>query len=174
MLLLLLQPDFGTTVMISLVIFMLMFLAGVPKRFLLGALVACRLRGRHGLHLALPIVASRVMTYLDPGAIRAERAFRYPVARGFITAAFGAWASERKRETFLSSRGPQRFHFRGDRRGARLSRDRRGRYGVSYISLSRPSDRVSLPEKYQDRFGMLLASGITLASGFRASSIWPS
>src|SRR6185436_14210505 len=38
MALLLLQPDFGSTVMITVVIFFMMFLAGVPKRWLAAIL----------------------------------------------------------------------------------------------------------------------------------------
>jgi cell division protein FtsW len=65
LLLLLAQPDFGTTVMISVVLFCLMFLAGVPKRHLALAL---GLAGAVGAALVLgtPYRRMRLMTFLDP------------------------------------------------------------------------------------------------------------
>ncbi len=72
--LLLLQPDFGSTVILSLVIFALIFLAGVPKRFLSGVALFCATAG------ALLIATSsyrreRFMAFLDP--------WRDPGGKGF-------------------------------------------------------------------------------------------
>ena len=73
-LLLLAQPDFGTTVMITIVLFCLMFLAGVPKRHLALALGLAAVAGAI-LVLGTPYRRMRLMTYLDP--------WRDPGGKGF-------------------------------------------------------------------------------------------
>ena len=65
LLLLLLQPDFGTTVMITIVVFCLMFLAGVPKRYLFSALALAVTAGVF-LAIGTPYRRMRLMTFMDP------------------------------------------------------------------------------------------------------------
>jgi cell division protein FtsW len=74
LLLLLAQPDFGTTVMITVVLFCLMFLAGVPKRHLALALGLAGIAGAI-LILGTPYRRMRLMTYMDP--------WRDPGGKGF-------------------------------------------------------------------------------------------
>lgn len=63
--LLLAQPDFGSTVMIMTVLLILMFQAGVPKKFLFSA-VGLAVSGAVALALGSSYRRARVMTFLDP------------------------------------------------------------------------------------------------------------
>jgi cell division protein FtsW len=72
--LLLKQPDFGTALMIGTSIFLLQFIAGVPKRYLLG-LLGGGLAGGAALILSSPYRLSRVMTFIDP--------WKDPLGKGF-------------------------------------------------------------------------------------------
>ncbi len=65
LLLLLAQPDFGTTVMIGLVVFSLLFLGGVRFRYLGGALLAAAAAGAW-LAFGSEYRRQRLMTFLDP------------------------------------------------------------------------------------------------------------
>jgi cell division protein FtsW len=74
MVLLLIQPDFGSVVMIGGVIFLLLFVAGVPKRFL-GGMIALALTAAAFLILLAPYRRARLMTFLDP--------WKDPLGKGF-------------------------------------------------------------------------------------------
>lgn len=63
--LLLVQPDFGSVVMIVLAVFALMFVAGVPKKFLFG-LVGAGLAVGAALVIQAPYRLARLMTFIDP------------------------------------------------------------------------------------------------------------
>ncbi len=65
LILLLAQPDFGSTALIIIVIFALMFLAGVPKKYLLITLGLALLVGAY-LALGTPYRRMRVQTFLNP------------------------------------------------------------------------------------------------------------
>jgi cell division protein FtsW len=65
--LLLLQPDFGMTVVISAVWFTQFFIAGLPLAWV-GAFIGLGLAGAVGAYFALPHVASRVDRFLDPSS----------------------------------------------------------------------------------------------------------
>jgi cell division protein FtsW len=65
--LLLSQPDFGMTVMVSAIWFGQFFLAGLPM-ILVGALIGIGAVGAVGAYLVFPHVASRVHRFLDPAS----------------------------------------------------------------------------------------------------------
>jgi len=65
--LLLLQPDFGMTVVVSAVWFGQFFLAGLPMALVAGYLVL-GLVGAVGAYFALPHVASRIDRFIDPSS----------------------------------------------------------------------------------------------------------
>ncbi|MFT5439108.1 MAG: cell division protein FtsW [Alphaproteobacteria bacterium] len=65
--LLLLQPDFGMTVVVSAVWFGQFFLAGLPMMWVAGFLIL-GLLGAGGAYFALPHVASRIDRFIDPSS----------------------------------------------------------------------------------------------------------
>ena len=65
--LLLMQPDFGMAVVVSLVWFLQFFLAGLPLPWV-GVLVSLGLTGLAAGYLSLPHVANRVDRFLDPAS----------------------------------------------------------------------------------------------------------
>lgn len=168
MLLLLIQPDFGTTVMISAVIFFLLFIAGVPRRYLAASAV---LVGIVGLYLALGTAyrRERVMTYLDP--------WRDPGGKGFQILQsliglhngkfWGVGLGNGKEKLFFLPEAHNDFIFAviGEELGFL------GIIGVvlGYLYLVYRGLTIAFEcrRKYQDVFGMLLAAGITLALGLQ-------
>ncbi len=72
--LLLLQPDFGSSVIVLVIIFLLMFLAGVAVRFLI-ALFGIGILGGAILLLSAPYRLNRLLIYLDP--------WKDPTGKGF-------------------------------------------------------------------------------------------
>jgi len=168
LLLLLLQPDFGTTVMITIVIFCLMFLAGVPKKYLFSAL---GLAIATGLFLAIgtPYRRMRLMTFLDP--------WRDPGGKGFqILQSFvglhngrfwGVGLGNGKEKLFYLPEAHNDFIFSVI--GEELGFLGIGAVVLTYLFFVYRGLRIALEcqKHYQDRFGMLLATGITLALGLQ-------
>jgi cell division protein FtsW len=168
LLLLLMQPDFGTTVMIVSVIFMMMFLAGVPKKYLLMALVFA---GCAGIFLALGTAyrRERVMTFLDP--------WRDPGGKGFQIiqsllglhngSLAGVGLGNGKEKLFYLPEAHNDFIFA-------VIGEELGFLGVlavivAYLYFIYRGIKIAwnCHLQYQDMFGMLLASGITLALGLQ-------
>lgn len=167
--LLLLQPDFGSTVMITGVIFIMMFLAGVPKRFLGG------IAGLGTFAAAVLILGSayrrvRLMTFLDP--------WQDPLGKGFQVlqsmlgvhngSLFGVGLGNGKEKLFYLPEAHNDFIFAviGEELGFL------GVIGVIfafcfliYRGLKIASDCW---ENRHDRFGALAATGITLALGLQS------
>lgn len=168
MLLLLLQPDFGTTVMITIVIFALMFLAGVPKRYLASALL---LAGSVGLALAMGSAyrRSRIMTFIDP--------WRDPGGKGFQILQslvglhngriFGVGLGNGKEKLFFLPEAHNDFIFSVI--GEELGFIGIAAVALAYLVFVYRGLRIAFmaQKQYQDRFGMLLAAGITLALGLQ-------
>lgn len=168
MLLLLVQPDFGSTVMITVVIFMMMFLAGVPKRFLAGiALLGCSLAAL--LVLSTPYRKARLMTFLDP--------WQDPLGKGFQVlqsmlgvhngSLFGVGLGNGKEKLFYLPEAHNDFIFA-------VIGEELGFVGVIAVVLAfcfliyRGLKIASYCwEERQDRFGALAAAGITLALGLQ-------
>ena len=168
LLLLLMQPDFGTTVMITIVVFCLMYLAGVPKRYLFSALA---LASVVGLWLAIgsPYRRMRLMTYLDP--------WRDPGGKGFqILQSFVGLHNGRFWGTGLGNGKEKLFYLPEAHNDFIFSviGEELGFLGVvalviAYLSFVYRGLRIGWEchRKYQDLFGMLLATGITLALGLQ-------
>lgn len=167
-LLLLIQPDFGTTVMITVIIFSLMFLAGVPLRFLLTALGSAIIVGGW-LAMGTTYRRNRMMTFLDP--------WRDPGGKGFqILQSFvglhhgrlwGVGLGNGKEKLFYLPEAHNDFIFS-------VIGEELGFVGIAavvfaYLYFVYRGLRIAwnCQNDHQDRFGMLLASGITLALGFQ-------
>lgn len=168
LILLLAQPDFGSAVMICSVIFALMFLAGVPMRFLLSSLV---LAGAAGAFLALgtPYRRDRVMTFLDP--------WRDPGGKGFQVLQslvglhsgniWGVGLGNGKEKLFYLPEAHNDFIFA-------VIGEELGFLGVAavvlaYVYFVYRGLKIAFDAhtKYNDRFGLLLAAGITLVLGLQ-------
>ncbi|MBC7387332.1 MAG: putative lipid II flippase FtsW [Cryobacterium sp.] len=168
MLLLLLQPDFGSTVMITVVIFLMMFLAGVPKRYL-GGIFLLGGGSAAALVLGSPYRRARLMTFLDP--------WQDPLGKGFQVlqsmlgvhngSIFGVGLGNGKEKLFYLPEAHNDFIFA-------VIGEELGFIGVCavilafcffiYRGLKIASDCW---EEKQDRFGSLAATGITLALGLQ-------
>lgn len=167
--LLLLQPDFGTTVMICLVLFTLIYLAGVPRRFLAAALA---LAGCTGAWLALGTGyrRARVMTYLNPWHDPGGKGFQIiqsltGLHNGHL---WGVGLGNGKEKLFYLPEAHNDFIFA-------VIGEELGFIGViavvtAFLYLIYRGLRIAyLAQKnYRDGFGMLLAAGITLALGLQA------
>ena len=168
LLLLLIQPDFGTTVMITIVIFILMFLAGVPKKYLAMALGLAVIAGAY-LALGTPYRRQRVMTFIDP--------WRDPGGKGFQIlqsllglhhgGLFGVGLGNGKEKLFYLPEAHNDFIFA-------VIGEELGFVGVAcvvaaYLFFLHRGLKIAWEchRKYQDLFGMLLAAGITLALGLQ-------
>ncbi len=168
MALLLLQPDFGSAVMITGVIFLMMFLAGVPKRFL-GGIAVVGGAAAAALVLSTPYRLARLTTFLDP--------WQDPLGRGFQVlqsmlgvhngSIFGVGLGNGKEKLFYLPEAHNDFIFA-------VIGEELGFIGVIaviaafcffiYRGLKIASDCW---QDRQDRFGALAATGITLALGIQ-------
>ncbi|MFL5814881.1 MAG: putative lipid II flippase FtsW [Bdellovibrionia bacterium] len=168
MLLLLMQPDFGTTVMITVVMFTLMFLAGVPKRFLGGIILLGATVGSW-LALSSPYRRARVMTYLDPWKDPGGKGFQILQSlTGIHNGHFwGVGLGNGKEKLFYLPEAHNDFIFA-------VIGEELGFVGIVvvvvaflYLIYRGLNIAFNCQKQYQDRFGMLLASGITLALGLQ-------
>ena len=163
-LLLLYQPDFGTTVIISSVIFFMFFVAGVRFRYLLSALIPALLLGLW-LALGSEYRRARLLTYLDP--------WRDPGGKGFqILQSFvglhnggllGVGLGNGREKLFYLPEAHNDFIFS-------VIGEELGFVGVfvlilAYFYFMYRGLRIAwiAQREDQDRFGMFLATGITLA-----------
>jgi cell division protein FtsW len=167
-LLLLLQPDFGSTVIICAVMFALLFLAGVPRKYIFTTLL---LAGIAGVMLAFGSAyrRDRVMTFMDP--------WRDPAGKGFQIiqsllglhngALSGVGLGNGKEKLFYLPEAHNDFIFAviGEELGFL------GIVGVilAYLHFVYRGLRIGWEchTRYQDSFGMLLATGITLILGLQ-------
>lgn len=168
MLLLLMQPDFGTTVMIAVVLFTLMFIAGVPKRFLGGILLFGATVGSW-LALSTPYRRARVMTYLDPWKDPGGKGFQILQSlTGIHNGHFwGVGLGNGKEKLFYLPEAHNDFIFA-------VIGEELGFVGIVavilaflYLIYRGLQIAFNCQKQYQDRFGMLLAAGITLALGLQ-------
>jgi cell division protein FtsW len=168
MVLLLVQPDFGTTVMIVAVILFLMFLGGVPKRFLAAALT---LGGTAAAILALgsSYRRARLLGYLDPWADPGGKGFQIIQSLlGLHSGQFwGIGLGNGKEKLFYLPEAHNDFIFA-------VIGEELGFIGIAaviaaYLYFIHRGLKIAFlsQSKYQDRFGMLLAAGITLALGLQ-------
>ena len=167
--LLLLQPDFGTAVMISVVIFALMFVAGVPTRRLL---IALGLAFCVGLWLAIGTAyrRTRLMTFLDPWMDPGGKGFQ--ILQSFIGihngGFWGVGLGNGKEKLMYLPEAHNDFLFS-------VIGEELGFIGIfavlfTYLYFMYRGYRIAWnAQKYhRDRFGMFLATGITTALGFQS------
>lgn len=167
--LLLLQPDFGSTALLAGTTFILMFIAGVRPLFLFGGLFG------GGAAAALLIVTSpyrmaRVMTFLDP--------WRDPAGKGFQViqsmlglhngSLLGQGLGNGKEKLFFLPEAHNDFIFA-------VIGEELGFVGVAavictYIFFIYRGLRISWNslQQRQDRFGFYLGCGLTLILGLQA------
>ncbi len=167
-LLLLVQPDFGTTVIIAIVIFSLMFVAGVPSRFLGTALFAAMMTGAW-LALGSTYRRNRLLTYLDPWRDPGGKGFQ--ILQSFIGLhqgrIWGVGLGNGKEKLFYLPEAHNDFIFS-------VIGEELGFVGIAvvifaYLFFVHRGLRIAwnCQKNHQDRFGMLLAAGITLALGLQ-------
>jgi cell division protein FtsW len=166
--LLLMQPDFGTTVMICLVFFLLMFLAGVPGRYL-GTALAMGTAMATVLVMGTAYRRARLLTFLDP--------WRDPGGKGFqILQSFvglhnghfwGVGLGNGKEKLFYLPEAHNDFIFA-------VIGEELGFLGVAAVALAYlyfifRGLRIAWDchHKHGDAFGTNLAAGITLALGLQ-------
>lgn len=168
LLLLLAQPDFGTTVMISIVLFALMYLAGVPKKYLLGALT---LAVAVGVMLALgtPYRRDRVMTFIDPWRDPGGKGFQILQSMvGLHSGRFwGVGLGNGKEKLFFLPEAHNDFIFAVI--GEELGFLGLASVLLAYIYFIYRGLKIAwdCQRLYQDIHGLLLAAGITLALGLQ-------
>lgn len=167
--LLLLQPDFGSTVIISMVVFGLMFVAGVPGRFLGGTLMVGAVSAA-AMIFSSSYRYARLMTFMDP--------WRDPAGKGFQIlqslvglnngSLLGVGLGNGKEKLFYLPEAHNDFIFA-------VIGEELGFLGVACVTLAfsffvyrgLKIGWNSLNEK-SDRFGFLLATGISLMIGLQA------
>jgi len=169
LILLLAQPDFGSTVMIGVVLFCLMFLAGVSKK-VLGVAVGAAALGATALVLIEPYRLKRLKTFLDPWSDPGGKGFQIlqslvGLHHGGIS---GVGLGNGKEKLLFLPEAHNDFIFAviGEELGLL------GVVGVGFTFLFfvYRGLRVSWMayQRSLDRFALLLGTGITLAIGLQA------
>lgn len=168
MALILLQPDFGTTVMIALTILALMQVGGVPYRYLFFLiLVACL--GVTSLIVLEPYRLSRFMAFLDPWADPGGKGFQ--IVQSLVGLHNGQWTGvglgNGKSKLFFLPEAHNDFIFA-------VIGEELGWIGIisvvaAYLFFIYRGFRIAWNATFRfgDRFGMLLAAGITFTLGFQ-------
>lgn len=168
LLLLLCQPDFGTTVIISVVIFVLMFLAGVPSRFLLTSLGAATVIGAW-LAMGTSYRRIRLLTFLDPWSDPAGKGFQ--ILQSFVGLhqgrLLGVGLGNGKEKLFYLPEAHNDFIFSVI--GEELGFVGLAAVVLAYLYFMYRGLKIAwtCQKESQDRFGLLLAAGITLALGLQ-------
>lgn len=166
--LLLLQPDFGTTVMISVVIFSLLFVAGVPRRYLAASALLAIFAGA-ALALGTPYRRMRLLAYLDPWSDPGGKGFQ--IIQSLIGlhngSLWGVGLGNGKEKLFFLPEAHNDFIFAVI--GEELGFLGVGGVALAYLYFIHRGLRIAYEsrDRYGDFFGMLLASGITLALGLQ-------
>ena len=169
MVLLLLQPDFGSTALLAGTTFILMFIAGVRPLFLFGGLFG-GIGAAALLIITSPYRMARVMTFMDP--------WRDPAGKGFQViqsmlglhngSLLGQGLGNGKEKLFFLPEAHNDFIFA-------VIGEELGFVGVAavicaYIFFIYRGLRISWNSLHQrqDRFGFYLGCGITLILGLQA------
>lgn len=169
LLLLLIQPDFGSVVMISITIFAMMFLAGVPKKYFFSALAAAAAIGGFLIKLA-PYRMARLMAFMDPWADPAGKGFQ--IIQSFVGLHHGGfWGvglGNGKEKLFYLPEAHNDFIFA-------VIGEELGYIGISavivmFLIFIHRGLKIGVQALQQtgDRFAFYLASGITLILGLQA------
>jgi cell division protein FtsW len=167
--LLLAQPDFGTTVMIGIVILFLMFLGGVPKRYLALTLL---LLGVVAAWLALgtPYRRMRLLGFLDPWQDPGGKGFQIlqSLLGLYNGNLLGVGLGNGREKLFYLPEAHNDFIFAviGEELGFAGVVAVVGAY--TYLIYRGLKIAWRCHDQYSDSFGMLLGAGITLALGLQA------
>jgi cell division protein FtsW len=167
--LLLLQPDFGSTAMTVLTLFLLLFLAGVPKRFLLATTLPA-LFGAAGLILGSEYRRNRVLAFLDPWSDPGGKGFQ--ILQSFVGlhngGIFGVGLGNGKEKLFYLPEAHNDFIFS-------VIGEELGLLGIIGLVLVfglfiHRGLKIGWDcwQKESDLFGFLLASGLSLLLGLQA------
>jgi cell division protein FtsW len=163
------QPDFGTVAIVSLVILLLMLIAGVPKRIWAGTVLILTLVGT-ALVFSTPYRRSRVLGFLDPWQDPGGKGFQILQSQmGLYNGRlFGVGLGNGKEKLFYLPEAHNDFIFA-------VIGEELGLVGVisvvaAFVFLVLRGMQISWRsfERFGDRFGMLLGSSITLALGLQA------
>jgi cell division protein FtsW len=165
---LLLQPDFGTTVIVSGVVLFMFFAAGVRPKFLLTALVPVLFTGLW-LALGSEYRRARLLTYVDPWRDPSGKGFQ--ILQSFVGLHNGGWLGaglgNGREKLFYLPEAHNDFIFS-------VIGEELGFVGVlslvmAYLYFMYRGLKISwIAKKYHgDRFGTYLALGITLALSFQ-------
>jgi cell division protein FtsW len=169
MILLLRQPDFGTVVMLGVVLFILLYLAGTPIR-ILGATFSGAVIVAAYLALGTEYRRQRLMTYLDPWKDQAGKGFQ--ILQSFVGLHHGGLTGvglgNGKEKLFYLPEAHNDFIFS-------VIGEEMGFLGVAlliitffmfiYLGLQIAWRAEKI---HRDPFGYLLASAITLSLGLQA------
>lgn len=164
--LLILQPDFGSVVIFGVLVWMMMFVAGVPIRHLLSALILM-LPLAYFLMINAAYRIKRLISFLDP--------WQYPAAEGYqiihSLMAFGSgglWGAgigKGYQKLFYLPEPHTDFIFA-------VIGEELGFWGVLFILALYAIviwRGIGIACRCQDNFGMLVAAGITSAIGLQVS-----
>jgi cell division protein FtsW len=168
LMLLLLQPDFGTTVIISVVIFALMFLAGVPYRYLLTSLGVLSAIGGW-LAIGTAYRRTRLLAFLDPWSDPAGKGFQ--ILQSFVGLhqgrLLGVGLGNGKEKLFYLPEAHNDFIFSVI--GEELGFVGLAAVVLAYLYFIYRGLKIAwtCQKETEDRFGLLLAAGITLALGLQ-------
>ena len=168
LILLLLQPDFGTTVIITLVTFGLMYLAGVPSLYLFSVVFSGGLVGGW-LALGSAYRRTRLMTFLDPWSDPSGKGFQ--IIQSFVGLhngrLWGVGLGNGKEKLLYLPEAHNDFILS-------VIGEELGFIGIAGVILAYTlfiykglTIAWNCHKQYHDRFGMLMASGITLALGIQ-------
>ncbi len=167
--LLLLQPDFGTTVIVTMVIFSLLFIAGISLRYWLGALSLAGIIGGF-LIFGTAYRRARWLTFLNPWSDPSGKGFQVlqslvGLQQGGI---WGVGLGNGKEKLFYLPEAHNDFIFS-------VIGEELGFLGIvvilgAYLYFLHHGLKIAWNAYKidQDRFGMFLAAGITLAIGYQA------
>jgi len=166
MFLLLFQPDFGTIVMLTIVTFFLMFVGGVPLRYLMGTFGLASVVGGF-LAFGTAYRRARLITFMNPWNDPGGKGFQIlqsliGLHNGRI---WGVGLGNGKEKLLYLPEAHNDFIFS-------VIGEELGFVGIAaiifaYLYFVYRGLRIAwnCQKLYQDRFGLLLATGITLALG---------
>jgi cell division protein FtsW len=164
-LLVMMQPDMGTTMLLGIIAFGVMFIAGAPLKYIVPVGVAGGALAVFGA-LAEPYRRERVMAFLDPWKDPLNTG--YQTIQSLIALGSGGWfgvglgASRQKWSYIPNSHTDFIFAILGEEMGLVGTLTVVGLFSfVIYLG-------VRIARTAPDRYGMLLASGITLWIGAQA------
>ncbi len=167
--LLIFQPDFGTIVILAITIFLLMFLAGVPKRYLFASLAVFSALAVWLISVS-PYRLARFFSYLNPWIDPQGRGFQIIQSLASFSHGefWGVGLGNGKEKLFFLPEAHNDFIFA-------VIGEELGFFGViivvaAFIYLVFRGLRIAYKCKknHGDLFGMYLAAGVTLSIGIQA------